>query len=126
MSTIEQTPIITIKKRCPPTKKTQSKELLKRLPFLHKETKSSSTASSNSGELTSKANRRAIITSMPVISESSNNTTSSSDRVPKLNMKALKTGSQQAEEAGSNAPKANLRAQTYNFPDFIPKIETSV
>ena len=110
---VEQTPVITIKQRCPPTKKTQSKELLKRLPFLQKETSSSSTAYNKVGDMTSKANRRAVITSSPVrlvFSESSNNTTPFSDIVPKLNMKSLKIDSQQAEEAGSSAPKVNIRS----------------
>ena len=120
MSTIEQTSTLTIKQRVPPTKKTHSKELLKRLPFLHK--------TSNSSDNVRKETPAELISSKPVKNQSSNDTISS-DRtapsVPKLNMRALNTSNQETQESGDSAPKPNQRAVAYNFPSSFPVMETS-
>ena len=121
MSTIEQTSTLTIKKRLPPTKKAQSKELLKRLPFLHKTSNSSPTVSS--------ATPSELIKSTPVKSQSSDKSTNVTDRnvteAPKLNLKSLKQMSEETTEAGESAPKPMKRNIAYSFQEKIPEMVTS-
>ena len=69
MSAIEQTPFVNLEKkvRLPPKKKTQSKELLNRLPFLQLK-QSSNKIATESGERISRVQHRApVLAAFPVI-----------------------------------------------------------
>ena len=98
MSAIEQTPIVNLEKkvRLPPKKKTQSKELLKRIPFLQLK-ESSNKIASESGEKVSRVQHRApVFAAFPV----TNNTNENNTKVSKLQLGSSTTDSSQETESG--------------------------